>query len=58
MTPEPEEWLTIRKVVVVIVVLLVIYVTIWTLYFLGFFPEAHKKYDKEFKTDNRAGEAS
>jgi hypothetical protein len=57
MEVDPWKWLTTRRMVIFIILLLVIYVTIWTMYFFGFFPEAHRIYDKGIKTESGAGEA-
>lgn len=50
------KWLTTRRMVFFIILLLVIYVTISTMYFFGFFPEAHSKYDKGIQTESGVGE--
>lgn len=42
MEHDAWKWLTTRKLVIFIIVMLVIYVTLWTLYFLGYFPEVNK----------------
>jgi hypothetical protein len=51
MDLDPEEWLTIRKLAGMIVALLILYLTLWTLYFIGYFPAAHNLSEKGSTTE-------